>query len=206
MGDGTVKPIEAVSSGELVLSYDIAAEQLVRSPVVATCKRGSASGAQVALIMQDGARVSTTARHPFYVRDKGWAAVDRDERADVDCLPVRPLVVGDAIMTATLGASVLTRIEHLSGSAELYNVEVQRTHVYFAAGLLAHNAQISDEEPTDEHAPLKAKAAKLKTDEKGRGGPFRPWPSAKTAVTPTIASSTSPQPRASVHSPSAPVQ
>ena len=143
------------------------------------------SDVRVALTMQDGKTIFTTANHWLYVEGKGWAAVNPNLREDVvERDRAAQLEIGDKFLTEHLGAppgfkwenvgpekigtstksvngmstkimnklddtsftlsgaSVLTEIEHLEGPGEVFNLEVECTHVYFADGILVHNMQI----------------------------------------------------------------
>jgi ubiquitin len=142
------------------------------------------SDVRVALTMQDGKKIFTTANHWVYVDGKGWAAVNPNLREDVvERDRAAQLEIGDKFLTEHLGAppgfkwenggpekigtstkiangmstkimnklddtstlsgaSVLTEIEHLEGPGEVFNLEVECTHVYFADGILVHNMQI----------------------------------------------------------------
>jgi ubiquitin len=141
------------------------------------------SDVRVALTLQDGQRILTTANHWVYVDGKGWAAVNPNLREDVvERDRAAQLEIGDNFLTEHLGdppgfkwehvgpekigtstkimngmstkimhklydtsftpSASLTEIEHLEGPGEVFNLEVEYTHVYFADGILVHNMQI----------------------------------------------------------------
>lgn len=74
--------------------------------------------------------MTTTADHPFMVKDRGWVTAG-------------DLQVGDTLVTPT-GTTVLAGIEHVATGATVYNFQVAVNHDYYAlAGgnpILVHNA------------------------------------------------------------------
>lgn len=141
MADGSKKPIELVTRDKQVLAYDAGSKALCTQTVAETCRQ--TSDCRVALVLRNGKRIMTTANHWFYVFDKGWAAVNPYLREDVvERDRASELVVGDAVVTETLGSMELSGIEREEGEGEVYNLEIHTTHVYFAAGLLVRNMQI----------------------------------------------------------------
>jgi hypothetical protein len=134
MADGEAKPIETVHVGDRVLSFDEASGALVEGAVAAVFVHPDTP----ALVRINGALV-TTPEHRFYV-DGEW-------------IQARDLVLGQRLRAAAgpsgagLGDEVkIVQIEALPGGKGVttYNFEVEAYHVYFAGGVLVHNAKIYD--------------------------------------------------------------
>ena len=60
MADGSKKPIELVTRGEQVLSYDEVSKSLCTQTVAATCMQ--TSDCRVVLVLRNGKRIMTTVR------------------------------------------------------------------------------------------------------------------------------------------------
>ncbi len=124
-------PIEQVVVGDKVWSRNLTTGKDELQPVVDTYVRHSASLLKLSVA---GAVLTTTADHPFMVKDRGWVKAG-------------DLQVGDVLVTPT-GTTVLAGIEHVAKGATVYNFQVAVNHDYYAlAGttpVLVHNADYGD--------------------------------------------------------------
>jgi hypothetical protein len=150
MADGTSKPIELVSFGDLVLGQDGAVSRVIGldRPVL---------GPRL-LFGFNGGEAFVTAEHPFMTA-AGWKSIDPQATADEGVtLPVARLVAGDslielaeALVPAMIGGNepveIRTATRRLASISErsadpatpLYNLILDGDHTYFANELLVHN-------------------------------------------------------------------
>jgi RHS repeat-associated protein len=70
MGDGSLKPIEAVSIGDTVLTYDFVKEQAVKTEVIRT--DAPMHNNLITISFSNKVTNTNTQDHPYFVRNKGW--------------------------------------------------------------------------------------------------------------------------------------
>ena len=131
MADGTSRPIEAVTVGSAVLSFD---ERLGRVAVNAVAKvlHHAAEPIHRAVVEGVGHDLLLTTNHPFYSAGR-WRAI-RDLRPEVELFHFDP-AQGEAPRR-------LLALEPTGRCEPVYNFEVESAHTYFVAGLLVHNGGI----------------------------------------------------------------
>jgi hypothetical protein len=132
MSDLSVKPIESVRVGDVVYSYNEQTGDYVPAAVAQTFEHTATEYLDI-----DGLLV--TAEHPIYVIGKGWT-----KAGDIQASDVLFLDYG--------GEKPVSRIIHLQRTVQVYNLEVEGTHTYFANGVLVHNKTTEDIEDRGEHA------------------------------------------------------
>jgi hypothetical protein len=120
-------PIEKVQVGDKVWSRNIDTGKDELQPVVETYVRHADALLRLTVA---GSVLTTTADHPFMVKDRGWVKAG-------------DLQVGDVLVTPT-GTAVLSGIEHVAHGATVYNFQVAVNHDYYALAdttpILVHNA------------------------------------------------------------------
>jgi hypothetical protein len=78
----------------------------------------------------NGLVIRTTDNHPFYVIDKNrWVEANK-------------LKKGDRLQTIKGHSVPLEGIEHEYGHFDVYNIEVEKHHNYYASGILVHNCTV----------------------------------------------------------------
>lgn len=131
LADGSARAIETLSVGDLVLSYDTASGELEAGRVTRTLVHPDTPG-----LLRVNGELVTTPEHAFFVGG-GWRRADS----------LRP---GDLLLGASLApgfggrpteAVPVVSLESLDGGVTTYNLEVEGWHVYFAGGVLVHNAK-----------------------------------------------------------------
>jgi hypothetical protein len=136
MADGTTKPIEAIHTGDTVLSYD---------PVVKVTATGRVERtfvhANSAPLIRVNDKLLATANHPFYAHGEwipaGELSMD-DTVLELDVARSHAPSVGWAPQAA--GVSSLQTVPPVD---TVYNIQVATYHDYFAAGVLVHNKDTS---------------------------------------------------------------
>lgn len=128
MADGSLKAIELVKAGDLVLSKDEATGEVAAKPVTKTFVRQAP--ATLALTFSNGETIETTAEHPFFVQDKGFT-------------PAGLVALGNSIVTRAGPSLAVTKVEKKDKSQTVYNFSVAGFHTYFvgSSGLWTHNTQ-----------------------------------------------------------------
>lgn len=127
LADGSVKPIEQIRSGDLVLSRDENTGETASKRVVQTFERQA--DATLVLTFSNGERIETTEEHPFYVEGRGF--VNAGE-----------LGIGTSIVTRAGPNLKVAKAEKKAQTAKVYNFEVADFHTYFvgSSGVWVHNS------------------------------------------------------------------
>lgn len=130
LADGTRRRIAEVAIGDIVLSYDEAANRLVHAAV--TGVHEGAPDLMLTVSLDDDARIEVTSMHKLYAAE-GWRAAG-------------DLHVGDTLWSATPDGSALmqrrvTAIARALPRGPVYDLSIEGVHTYFAGGVLAHNKQ-----------------------------------------------------------------
>jgi predicted phage tail protein len=118
MGDGTSRYIQDITIGDIVRSFDLNTNSLIEAKVTETFIHNN----EPYLTIND--HIETTSIHPFYSNNR-W--IDAGE-----------LLIGDKILNIDGTEHTIKTITN-SNSATVYNIEVDKTHNYFAEGYLVHN-------------------------------------------------------------------
>lgn len=151
LANGEFCPIEKVTLGTLVITYNLSDDTLSESAVtnifvyepkeVVTIKFKADAG-QTILYNQ----VICTTDHPLYARNKGWVAVFPSQllpEGTTHDLPKPPLqlVIGDVLL-GLHGDVKVDEILYEGNICPVFDISVGSTHCYYANGILAHNLQI----------------------------------------------------------------
>jgi hypothetical protein len=152
MADGTSRPIEHVRVGDRVLGHEGHINRVVgiKQPILGE--------RPLYALNDDGYFV--TAGHPFLTED-GWKSIDPAATAlEISAMQVERLTIGDRLLSLT-GAAIAVggRVRHdetievrvtpvelhsitsqaADTATQLYNLQLDGDHTYFANGLLVHN-------------------------------------------------------------------
>ena len=123
MADNSLKSIESVKAGDLILSYDINTKEIVRSEVKKLLvHKDDPSGY---LSIND--RLNITGHHRIFVKEKGW-------------LPAASLKLDDQLLTSEKNWITVRNIRKAKGTNTVYNLSIKEVvHNFFAEGILVHN-------------------------------------------------------------------
>ena len=128
MADGSYKPIEELSVGDYVMSYDNTTEKNVASRVTKTISNTLEEAGPYYVVVNNLLRV--TPSHKFLLNGE-WRGIGEAK-------------VGD-YMTDINGSSVMiTNLTKVYEKSPTYNIEVEGTHNYYPAGLMVHNVCFLD--------------------------------------------------------------
>ena len=119
LADGSLKPIEAVKVGDLVMAFDEKTKTLKQNKV----KETFTHEAENYLIINGSLKV--TENHPVYSEGQ-WVEIGT-------------LEVGDELLNAQGELTIITSIQRVKEKAQVYNLEVNRYHTYIAGGIVVHN-------------------------------------------------------------------
>ena len=116
--DGIVS-IEILEIGDMVKTYDLQNDKQKKSKVTETYKHNIDGY----LIIND--IIKTTVYHPFY--------------SDGEWIKAGDLSIGDKILHVDGAEHKVSILETFDDNVDVYNIEVDGTHNYFAEGYLVHN-------------------------------------------------------------------
>ncbi|MGL4283607.1 MAG: polymorphic toxin-type HINT domain-containing protein, partial [Eubacterium aggregans] len=133
-GKNALRPIEKVSVGDSVYSYNLEAEKVELSRVVNVLKRPTNGIYELSAAKE---KILVTAEHPFYVEGKGWVTV-------------KELKPGDRLQTSTKEKLKVDAVKAMAQDVEVYNIEVDGNHNYFVtnSSILVHNKNITEAKET----------------------------------------------------------
>ena len=127
MADGTLRPIERVFKGDLVLATDPKTGATVARRVTALIRSDGLK--DLAVVWAAGQRLIATDEHPFYTAERGWVAAADLRR-------------GEHLSTLTASRSRRRRARPRAYTW-VYNLTVEGLHTYYAGAdpVLVHNAR-----------------------------------------------------------------
>lgn len=141
MADKTLKNIEDVIIGDVVISYNEETDEFEESPVVNTIVKHN-SDDLVYVVLSDGTEIGMRAYHPLLTTD-GWKSL-RPELAEtvVDVKgDVSLLEAGDTLVCFDENKTIKEIITRETiANYDTYNLTVAKNHNYIANGVVAHNA------------------------------------------------------------------
>ena len=127
MADGTFKEIQKIKSGDVVYSYNLKKDKLVKADVEESIVHNNYPGGY--LVISD--KLKVTQNHRMWVVNKSsW------EKAD-------SLNVGDSLLNPTGEKVLITTIAKVEGNNTVYNLHLEgKNHNYFAESVLVHNVKV----------------------------------------------------------------
>ena len=122
LADGTSKLIEEIKVGDMVASYD--EKKMVKTSAKATAMFDGESAKEY-LLINDSLKV--TPNHMFYSQGE-WKAIGK-------------MTEGDLLLDDNLKEVTIDKIEKIKSQnpVQVYNLEVEGEHNYYANGILVHN-------------------------------------------------------------------
>lgn len=126
LASGESAPISTIAVGSEVLSWDEGAARTRACRVTAVHRAPPQH--MVRIDCEDGRSLRATGVHKL-MTDTGWRAAGR-------------LLIGDTLHcldNGALGGARINAIAFEEGGSEVFDLSVEETHTYFAAGVLAHN-------------------------------------------------------------------
>lgn len=123
MGDGSLKSIENVRAGDIVLAFDSKRKSKMKSKVSKTFYHAPNETLDYYLIINNSLRV--TPNHPMWIEGV-WKQAGE-------------LKVGDKLLNIDGKIVRVGSIEKIYDRIPVYNLEVDKYHTYFADGILVHN-------------------------------------------------------------------
>lgn len=141
MADKTLKNIEDVIIGDIVVSYNEETSEFEEGSVVNTIVKHN-SDDLVYIVLSDGTKIGMRAYHPLLTTD-GWKSL-RPELADTildaKC-NVSLLEVGDTLVCFDENKTIKEIIAREPiANYDTYNLTIAKNHNYVANGVVAHNA------------------------------------------------------------------
>lgn len=139
MTDGSVKAIENIEIGDLVVSYNEDSGELIENAVARIVNPFRKVIYEI--ITDDSTSIKLTADHPLYVDGKGWSAIDSEAASSAYKIEVLKLEDGD-ILIGNSGNKRVSKISLLEGIESVtYSLGLTNSQYpsYFANGVLSHN-------------------------------------------------------------------
>lgn len=119
MANGETKPIEKISVGDMVLSFNEKTQKVCIGEVTQTFIHEETTG------YLEINELKVTSNHPLYINNE-WKNAGEAQ-------------IGDFLRRIDGTLEYITHIEYIAGSYTVYNLEVESQHNYFANKILVHN-------------------------------------------------------------------
>jgi len=119
MADGTLKPIQKIKAGDLVMSFDEKTGQFKEDKVTEFFKH------KVDKYLIVNGHLKVTENHPVYSNGE-WIEIGK-------------LKIGDKLADYKGKPETITSIKEVKKKVTVYNLEVNPYHTYIAGGILVHN-------------------------------------------------------------------
>jgi len=141
MSDGSVKAIEDVVVGDLVLSYN-EATGLTEAAEVLELQQPVREGLYI-VSFDNGKVLKVTNDHPLMTKN-GWAAIEIDAALAGYALDrVLQLEIGSEVLSEDMTFSTVTSMVYEPGDVQTYTLKkVDKNQNFFADGFLAHNQKM----------------------------------------------------------------
>jgi hypothetical protein len=136
MADGSIKNIEDVMLGDVVLGKDGSHNEVLEF------LRPTLGDTGATMMAFNGEMPFMTSDHPVYVRGYGWKSFDPKMTEQKYFMPVGKYQVGDIIETPDgLGFEIKSIEEYTDQNQDqiIYNFRLGGNHTYIADGLIVHN-------------------------------------------------------------------
>jgi len=128
------KSIQDIAESDLVLSH------LGWRKVKQTIKR-EYSGKMVKIDTSDGKSLIATAEHPIHVEEKGWISIQKLRKTDRLRISASQQCY-DQFNPKDKIVHVISKLSILWQALNVYNLEVEAAHTFYANGILVHNCPL----------------------------------------------------------------
>ena len=130
-----LKQIKELKVGDKVLSWDVVKQEPADGVITELFQKTSDHYYAIMLAKLNKANplgiIHVTGEHPFYVIDK--------DGETYDWVFVKDLKPGDILLQSDGDFTAVADVEKIDEEIEIYNIEVEVNHNYFAGGVLVHN-------------------------------------------------------------------
>ena len=136
LADGSSKPIEEISIGDKVRSFDPETSRFATGNVTSILTRDVQES--YIIDFDDGSSVGVTGTHPFYVKTAAFGVPTVHKYF----VQVKDLMADDRVYKAANDQAVpvkITAIRQISKSVTVYNFNVEMFHTYIANNMMVHN-------------------------------------------------------------------
>ena len=142
MYNGSLKNIDSVIAGDLILTYNVETDQYGEGTV--TSIESPIKDDIIEFILSNGTSIKATTEHPFWVIGKGWSSYSPDRTMLDHQMDVSKLSVGDVLLDETGNeVELLFMNDDIQDLQRVYNILMKEgNHTYFANGILVHNKLI----------------------------------------------------------------
>jgi hypothetical protein len=142
MFDGSLKEIQDIKEGDLILSLNMHTMN-VEVDTVLKLPSHVRRYKIIRIVLDDGNIIEFSPCHPFWIVGKGWSVFDVHEAQNELSFNVNKIEEGDFVLCYVNGKLEKRRIMSLVDTGdytEMYNVEHVKNHNnFFANGILVHN-------------------------------------------------------------------
>ena len=165
LSNGQSVNIEDVKEGDMVITYNIEKniQEIGKVKSLIILKKNDI----VSIKLSNSANIECTSEHPFWVVNKGWSSISPEKSLLYHDMNIEKMIVSDILLTDSNIEVIVDDIKELKNETiNVYNLQIEGHHNYYANGILVHNKMASDgdDEPRGILKNLK-KNIKDKSDE-----------------------------------------
>ena len=138
--NNTNKPIEQLSKGDSVLSYNFSVNKIETSIVIE--RSSPIQDSLIEIQLSDGTTNINTFDHPYFVKDKGWCSFKPEDTYLHYNISTKIINIGDNIIKLdknSINYIKIKSIKRIFNSQKTYNIFVNKNHNYFANGVLVYD-------------------------------------------------------------------
>lgn len=134
MGDGSLKNIEDIQVGDIVLSFDFESQSFISTEVIKTFKGHKNN------LMTINNVITSTQDHPYLRNDMQWASYDLERTQELHPDVQHTLNIGDELKMYNQEKTVIMNIDLHDGYQDVFTFAVNhKDHNYIANNFIVHN-------------------------------------------------------------------
>ena len=138
MSDNTIRNIEDVKIGDIVITYNEETKEQEPGEVI-----GIASPLKSNIVeykLSDDVIIKSTTCHPYWVVNKGWSSFSPLLTKELYDFDVEQIEENDILLTIDSKEVIIDKItELITKKVMTYNLKISGNHTYYANGILVHN-------------------------------------------------------------------
>jgi hypothetical protein len=167
LSNGESLNIEDVKEGDMVITYNIEKniQEIGKVKSLISLKKNDI----VSIKLSNSTNVECTSEHPFWVVNKGWSSISPEKSLLYHDMNIEKMTVGDILLTDSNIGVIVDDIKELKNETiNVYNLQIEGHHNYYANGILVHNKMAfdgDDDEPRGGIFKNLKKTIKDKSDE-----------------------------------------
>jgi len=135
--------IEDVKEGDMVITYNVEKniQEIGKVKSLISLKKNDI----VSIKLSNSTNIECTSEHPFWVVNKGWSSISPEKSLLYPDMNIKKMMVSDILLTDSNTEVIVDDIKELKNKTiNVYNLQIEGNHNYYANGILVHNKMAFD--------------------------------------------------------------